>query len=144
MYGPNLFTVDQDEWKRHKRVSAPAVNERIMGAVWEVSSTQAREMMAEIEKPRAAETNTTFDSMKTISINVIGSVSFGSRTSFTDANLSEIPAGFNTTFMTSVLSFVNNMFLSVFIPSTWLKLPFMPKSVRDIGIAKEEFPLHIK
>ena len=127
---------------------APILNERIMSAVWDESRAQADEMLGEIERSLTSdalgESDSTFQDMKTITINVIGSVGFGNNPSFTEATNLEPPKGFKTTSMKSILTIVNNIFPAVFIPAGLMTLPFMPNAVQELGFAKAEFPQHLK
>ncbi len=119
-----------------------------MNAVWDESSTQACDMLDRLAKSSATgqptETNETFEGLKTITINVIASISFGAKRSWAGATGSKVPIGFKTTFTTSILTIVQNLFVAIFLSAKLLTLPFMPKSAQKIGIAKKEFPLHLQ
>jgi len=119
-----------------------------MTAVWDESTTQACDMLALIKNSSKAGKSPDFTStpedMKTITINVIGSVGFGTTRSFSEAASTEPPNGFKTTFMSSILLIVNNFFVTILVPAKVMLLPFMPKAAKKLGTAKLEFPLHLK
>jgi cytochrome P450 len=123
------------------------LNERIMGKIWEDASKQTHDMVGQMERLISASKtgayNRTFEDMKTITINVIASVGFGTARSFSGATTAAPPEGFKTTPATSVVTLVNNLYLAVFVPVKLLLLPIMPKAVRKVGVAKMEFPLHL-
>ncbi|KAG9241558.1 hypothetical protein BJ878DRAFT_221883 [Calycina marina] len=80
--------------------------------------------------------------MKAITINLIGSVGFGTTRLFIEAGTT--PNGLRTTSVTPVLTLVNDPSLEVFIPAKILLLSFVSKAANDIGTAKLEFPLHLQ
>ncbi|KAG9236761.1 cytochrome P450 [Amylocarpus encephaloides] len=144
MFGPSLVSVDHDEWKRHRRIIAPTLNERIMAAVWDESAEQAKDMIQLYTSSPSKTTHQTFSGLKTITINVIGSICFGTTRSFIEGAAEKIPAGFKTTLLQSSSRVVDNVFLAGAAPAKLLSGMFMPKSINEIGAAKVEFPLHIK
>ncbi|KAF7869848.1 hypothetical protein EAF04_004632 [Stromatinia cepivora] len=148
VFGPNISASDKEDWQRHRRIVAPALNERITKEVWNESLTQTQDMISALSKPsmsnELSSKNVTFEGLRTITINVIGFVCFGTHRSWGEAVSAKTPAeGFQTTFMSSVLTIVDNLFATVFIPTEYLTLSFMPNYIKKIGIAKKEFPLHL-
>ncbi|ESZ97706.1 cytochrome P450 [Sclerotinia borealis F-4128] len=147
VFGPNISASENENWQRHRRIVAPALNERVMNAVWNESLTQTQDMLSALSNPStihgSRSTNATFEGLRTITINVIGFICFGTHRSWGEAASAETHAGFQTTFMSSVLTIVDNLFATVFIPAKCLTLPFMPNAVKKIGIAKNEFPRHL-
>lgn len=119
-----------------------------MKAVWDESVSQASDMLFEFFKAQkgsgSRKTNSTFEGLKMITINVIGFVCFGTRRNWGEENRNSAPpAGFHTTLMKSILTIVKKFFAATLIPSKLLMLPFMPKGARNLGISKVEFPLHL-
>ena len=119
-----------------------------MNAVWDESSTQASDMLGKFTEPsttgEAGETNGTFAGFKTLTINMIGSVCFGTRRSWAEAVGTEAPPGCKMTFMKSILTIVDNLFVAVFLSPKLLKLRLMPRTAQKVGVAKTEFPLHLR
>lgn len=87
---------------------------------------------------------TTFKGLKTITINVIGAVCFGTQRSWTGTKIAETPPGFKTTFIDSISTIVDNWIFVLLVPAKIMRLPFLPKSVRKVGTAITEFPLHLR
>ncbi|QSZ28553.1 hypothetical protein DSL72_003051 [Monilinia vaccinii-corymbosi] len=142
IFGPNISASENEDWQRHRRIVAPALNERVMDAVWNESLTQTRDMLSAISNSskdnRTGSGNVVFEGLRTITINVIGFVNFGTHRSWGET------CADNTGFNSSLLSVLQNLFATVFIPAGYLTLPFMPNGVKKIGVAKTEFPLHLQ
>lgn len=148
VFGPNISATDGDEWPRHRRIVAPTLNENIMSEVWNSSLTQARDMVSTLSEPstnnQSSSDNVTFDGLRTIAINVITSVCFGTYRSWGEAVSAKTPpSGFRTTFTSSLLTIVDNLFATIFIPAKYLTLGFLPNSIKKMGFAKTEYPLHL-
>ncbi|KAG4030675.1 hypothetical protein MFRU_011g01330 [Monilinia fructicola] len=141
IFGANISASENENWQRHRRIVAPALNERVMDAVWKESLTQTRDMLSALsdssKDTQTGSGNVIFEGLRTITINVIGFINFGTHRSWGEARAEK--TGFNS----ALLSVVQNLFATVFIPAKYLTLPFMPNSVKNIGIAKTEFPLHL-
>jgi len=118
-----------------------------MAAVWDESSTQGHDMIAQVNENSPVDkpgfSNSTFQDMKNITINVIGSVGFGESRSFSGAASIKPPAGFKTTSIGSTLAIVDNLAAAVFVPAKLMTLPFMPRGAKQVGYAKTEFPRHL-
>jgi len=127
---------------------APALNERIMSAVWSESSNQTSEMLQELTKTQntntSAGTSRTLEGLKTITINVISSIVFGTQRSWAETTTTKPSDGFQLSFIESLLTIVNDLVPVFLVPSRFFKLPFLSTSFRKVGIAKAEFPLHLR
>lgn len=148
VWGPNISASEGEDWQRHRRIVAPALNERIMKEVWNESLTQTQDMISTLSKStmknESSSTNVTFEGLRTITINVITFVCFGTRQSWGEAvNAKTPPEGFETTFISCLLTIVHNLFATVFIPTKYLTSKYMPAAVQKMGISKAEFPLHL-
>jgi cytochrome P450 len=44
LYGPNIVTTEQDDWKRHRRIAAPSFNERNNRLVFEETTRIVKEL----------------------------------------------------------------------------------------------------
>jgi cytochrome P450 len=44
LYGPNIVTTEQDDWKRHRRIAAPSFNERNNRLVFEETTNIVNEL----------------------------------------------------------------------------------------------------
>ena len=126
-----------------------------MSAVWQESSAQAREMLHAFTGRHdqngaisygKGETNSVVEGVRTIAINVIASIAYGDRRSWTQttSDVGTPPAGFDLSFMEAVLAIVNNHIVSVFVSANILTLSFMPKVLRTLGAATVDFPKYAK
>ena len=122
-----------------------------MNAVWEESSKQAKAMIGSMvsgEDSRqqslvAYESDTTLKELRTIAINVLGAVGYGAETSWHQSS-SKVPAGYNLSYMETILTVCENLVPSAIFPANLLALTVMPASVRKIGHATKEFPRHME
>ncbi|KAK6600129.1 cytochrome p450 [Botrytis cinerea] len=73
VWGPNISASEGEDWQRHRRIVAPALNERIMKEVWNESLTQTQDMISTLSKStmknESSSTNVTFEGLRTITIN---------------------------------------------------------------------------
>lgn len=128
-----------NDWQRQRKLIAPAINEQISEAVWNESIDQARQMLASFGDES---TNKSIQGLRTIAINVLGAAGYGKPRKFDRED--KLEPGFQTTFMSAILTVIESLVLSGIMPPALLLLPFMPKSWRDIGVAVKEFPVHQK
>ena len=81
--------------------------------------------------------------MRSIAVNVLGSVAYGKDQSLRE-NPIEAPPGYRLAYMDAILAVVENLIVATFIPVKLLTSPIMPKSVQRIGFAVDEFPRHVE
>ena len=121
-----------------------------MDAVWNESSSQAREMIETLtQQPKTpatdscsnGETNGTIEGLRTIAINVIGLAGYGNRQKWAQAASSaKPPPNHKLTFMEALLAIVNNHIIAVFVPAKLLSLRCWPRAIQNLGHAITEFP----
>ena len=117
-----------------------------MKTVWDESTTQTAEMLESFNRTaqKPYEPSCIIGGLKRVTIDMIGYIISGTQQSWKEVDHTHAPEGFKTTFSSSVLTVVNNLFPVVFLQAKLLTLPFMPNAVRKIGTAKIEFPLHLR
>ena len=93
---------------------------------------------------KVGETDHTIPGMRTITINVLGAVGFGSQTPFAEDGNKKARPGFSTTLMSAVMTVVDNIGPAAVLSAKSLMLPFMPAGAKKIGVSKLEFPIHVK
>lgn len=123
-----------------------------MSAVWRDSTIQAQQMLETLSKchyeksgdGQTWKTDVIIEGVRTIAMNVIGSVGYGSIQNWAHiaSGRSKIPPGHQLTFMEVMLSIVSSHIVAVFVPARILLHPCMPKRIQRIGIATTEFPLY--
>lgn len=106
------------------------------------SSTIKRDQR-QAEDTVAGETDATIQGVRTIAINVLGFVGYGSQKPWGQSSLSA-PPGYHLSYMDSILAVVQNLIPAALVPARLLTSPVMPKSVQNIGFAVTEFPAHVK
>ena len=90
-------------------------------------------------------TDQVVEGVRSIAINVIGSVGFGRVHPWPQTIYkAEAPAGYKLSFMEATLAIVNNLIVAVFVSPSVLKLSLMPKALQDLGAARTEFPRYAK
>lgn len=122
-----------------------------MYRVWDESTTQADQMLAAFAgEPGSSgvfwhknlETNAVIEGTRTIAVDVLMAVAYGSPYSWKLDPLESVKSTENSkmTFSEAALTIVNNHILATLIATPILKLPIMPKFIRDIGSASGKFP----
>jgi len=156
MFGQNVITSEGDDWQRHRKIVAPLLNERISKTVWEESSRQANDMLKSFtaarsangqidsSKRRSGDTDATIPGVRSIAINVLGSVAYGTEQPWRQESTEAAPPGYRLSYMDAILAVAENLAPATFIPVKMLTSPVMPKSVQRIGFAVAEFPQHVK
>lgn len=132
------------------------LNERISKLVWSESSTQAIELLASLARESSGDTRSqggktadlpatrsTVAGVRTIAINVLGSVAYGDQQSFSSES-AKPPPGYKLAYMDTILALVQNLIPATFISSTILTSPVMPANVQRIGHSVHEFPKHVQ
>jgi hypothetical protein len=136
--GPTLLAANGEEWQRQRRLIAPNLNERISKSVWTESCSQATKMSVYlVENPGRK----TIDGLRNIAINVLGRSSYGQSQEWTPdepVNTSDVQQ--ELTYFKSI-SLVTLMLLqAAFLPPKFMKLWFMPSSLRLLGRGMEAMP----
>ena len=93
--------------------------------------------------PVAGETDATIPGVRTIAINVLGFVGYGSQTPWGQQS-AKAPPGYQLSYMDAILAVVENLVLATFVSVKILTSPVMPKSIQRIGFAVFEFSGHVK
>ena len=95
------------------------------------------------ENAIVGETDGMIAGCRSIAINVLGFVGYGSQRSWRQES-TEPPIGFRMSYMDSILAVVENLIPAAMVPVKILTSPVMPKSIQSVGYAVTEFPEHVK
>ena len=123
-----------------------------METVWRESLEQANEMLLTITKsglssgtstPTSGETNATVQDVRTIAINVIGAVAYGTKVSWAQKP-QHAPPDCRTSYVESILTVVENLAPAAMIPTWLLTSPIFPASITKVGDAVRDFPKHVR
>ncbi|KAF9774948.1 hypothetical protein IL306_006987 [Fusarium sp. DS 682] len=152
LLGPNLVTSKDESWSRQRRIIAPAFNERISLTVWKEGVQQAssliEHMMSSVSAPEctttptSSTTNTFSDSipgLRAVAINVLTRVAYGRHTPFSISSSYRNSA--KSLSYADAISLVTDFLLTAaFVPSSILRLPFMPRLSKRLGQALIQLP----
>ncbi|KAL5000911.1 cytochrome P450 monooxygenase [Aspergillus recurvatus] len=142
-FGSNVLCANGDEWKRHRRMFAANLDERISSTVWTESTRQAQDMLKHVLQHPG---NQTLDGLKSIAMNVIGKAGFSQEEQWAPGLRSQLgnqttgkPAYFET------MSLVSQMLLeAAFLPPKFMKAPIMPRALQLLGFHMERTPGYVQ
>jgi cytochrome P450 len=81
-FGPNIITVNDEPWARHRKLTAPCFNERVSTFVWDESLRQANDMLEDWLAKPDAKSNTIVQDSGTVALHVIAAAAFGEQRDF--------------------------------------------------------------
>ncbi|RFN52109.1 cytochrome p450 [Fusarium flagelliforme] len=152
LLGPNLVTSKDESWSRQRRIIAPAFNERISLAVWKEGVQQAssliEHMMSCVSAPQSTTStvsstaDTSSDSLpglRAIAINVLTRVAYGRHTPFSISSSYRDP-NMSLSYVDGIALVTDLLLAAAFVPSSVLRLPFMPRLSRRLGQALVQLP----
>ncbi|KAL2823942.1 putative cytochrome P450 monooxygenase [Aspergillus cavernicola] len=141
-FGPNVFCANGDEWKRHRRMFAANLDERISRTVWTESCEQAIDMLKHmLDHPG----NQTLDGLKSVAINVIGQAGYSQKEAWApDLKTRSSKALTGKAAYFETLSLVTEMLIeAALLPPWFMQLGFMPAALRQLGYHMERTPGYI-
>ncbi|KAH9938044.1 cytochrome P450 [Fomitopsis serialis] len=120
-YGSNVVVTEGDEWKRHRKISAPSFSERNNRLVWDETMHIVKELSQVVwAGKREVPVPNVVDLTVPIALFVIGVAGFGKRMSwFEDLN---VPEGYHFTFKDALHIVSTDLRLKLFVPEWLLKL----------------------
>ncbi|KAK2803229.1 hypothetical protein FQN50_007096 [Emmonsiellopsis sp. PD_5] len=142
-FGPNVFCANGDEWKRHRRMFAANLDERISKTVWTESCEQAQDMGNYMVKHPG---NETLDALKSVAINVIGQAGYSQKEPWAPSLRARVGQAQNSKaayFETLVLT-TEMLIEAAMLPTKVMRLPFMPAALRRMGYLMEQMPGYVK
>ena len=147
-----MLTSDGDQWARQRKIVATVINERVSKAVFNESVTQTQGLLEELSAKQrpdgAAETNQLFNMVKKVAINVLSAAGMGAQVPWHDNTDEQPKPGFKQTYIQSVKKVIEAVGGPIIIPIWILRNypPFMPAHafMKELGVAKTEFPIHTK
>ncbi|PYH78661.1 putative cytochrome P450 monooxygenase [Aspergillus uvarum CBS 121591] len=141
--GPNVFATNGDEWKRHRRMFAASLDERISRIAWSESREQARSMLNYLFDHPGGDSLT---GLRSLAINVIGQAGYTKTTPWSPTPLRDRPGQeehARTAYFKALALATDLFFVAAFIPPKILKLSFMPAQLRLLGQRLEKVPQYI-
>ncbi|KAK1994420.1 cytochrome P450 [Colletotrichum falcatum] len=143
-----------DSWSRQRRIVATALNERISPGVWKETSAQAASLadfLLSSSSPPAADdgpgpdpaapggTADTIAGLRAVAINVLSHIAYGARKPFAPISLPRDPKA-DMTYVDSVSLCTSLLVIAALVPGWLLGLPFMPKLLQTLGVARARMP----
>ena len=140
VFGPNVNTVEGDDWQRQRKLTAPRFNEKISEKVWEETLRQAGQMGEQWVSAGVRGTKEVARDTATIALHVLTAVGFGATYSF-HSGLGEIPSGSSHTmsYREALQVCLKNIITFSIMGKSTLQKPWMPKGLRRVGQAAKEF-----
>ncbi|KAF8997386.1 cytochrome P450 [Cyathus striatus] len=138
--GKNILASEGDEWKRFRRVCAPAFTMRNNRMVWEETENVLIDIFENLwgnEKQVIVEN--ALDIMLPVNISISG---FGKKELWHRPDYNEVPSGHRMTFKDSMRIVVDDIYLRAALP-TWLLNVGPTKRIRTLRDAIKEFKQHL-
>ncbi|EUC48136.1 hypothetical protein COCMIDRAFT_88103 [Bipolaris oryzae ATCC 44560] len=146
--GANIMTAKGDSWSRHRRIVAPALNERISPHVWteaaEQASSLADVLLSSNSTPSAQESVNTLHSLHKVALNVLVRIAYGRRQPFSLSPPQSDESSAQNRYVDAIVTVVDLLAAAAFIPRSCLTLPFMPQALKRLGVAMNEMPDLVK
>ncbi|KAJ3325460.1 hypothetical protein HDV06_004319 [Boothiomyces sp. JEL0866] len=139
IYGNNVVTTEGQEWKRHRKISAPNFGEKNNIKVHSETVYVVESLINLWEKEGLDKINTT-KVMFNIALHVFSGAALGVQLTWNDE--AQIPAGHSYTFKQSLKNMLNNLYKYIAIPKFMYYFPI--KSIQNVRKAIEEFSLYMK
>lgn len=143
VFGPNLNSVEGEDWQRHRRLTAPSFNEKTSSLVWDEASRQARDMVASWSRKGSEGTKDTVGDTATLALHVLTSAGFGVAYSF-GQGVQSLSQGHAMTYKDSLSLCLQNIITFSIFPKRFLSLKFLPSKLRTLGKAAHEFQRYME
>ncbi|KZV73228.1 614 534 cytochrome P450 [Peniophora sp. CONT] len=139
-FGNNIIASKGEEWKRYRKVCAPAFSERNNKLVWDESIRIVNDMIGNVWKHADIMSfDHVVDMTLPLALFVIGVAGFGRRMSFTEEL--EVPAGFTMNFKDALHVVSGGVIIKLAIPKRALGLT---QRFREVNLAFNELEMHMK
>ncbi|KAK8133660.1 Cytochrome P450 [Apiospora sp. TS-2023a] len=143
MYGPNVLTVEGEDWQRHKRIIGPCFNERISVLVWEETMRQVQDMLDKVYADPEHTHRTLCDDSRTIALHAFMGVGLGAPQDFS-TGARQRSGGRQFSFRDALTKVLHEIILTTVasqLPPAILKL--LPKYISEMKVAFDEAGLYI-
>lgn len=132
-YGQNVSSLNGPEWQRHRKITAPAFNERTMRYVWEESAERVAQDLKFLDVGKCS-LQAMRANFNLLAMNVLASVGFGQ-----DTTLATVPPGHRLSLMDSLGFILQNVFIMIIFAG--LKAPdiVLPRFLRQLKLSVSEF-----
>ncbi|KAI0703435.1 cytochrome P450 [Cytidiella melzeri] len=129
-FGGNIVASEGDEWKRYRKISAPAFSERNNKLVWDETKLIVRDLFENVwGSKKEISVDHALDVTLPLALFVIGVAGFGRRVRWSDDE--NVPSGYTMTFKTALQTVSKGVFVRLVLPQWLLKLG-PTQYIRDI------------
>ncbi|KAG6903010.1 hypothetical protein C0995_007443 [Termitomyces sp. Mi166 len=133
-FGRNIVASEDEEWKKYRKISAPAFSDRNNKLVWEETVKIANSLFEDVWGDQETITvNHCVEVTLPIALFVIGAAGFGRTISWKDDDV--IPPGYHLTFKDALHTVTTDIFLKLIVPGPALGLT---QRLRDLRLAFDE------
>lgn len=134
IFGPNLGSVEGQDWQRHRKITGAAFNEQSYETVWSESLRQADGMLQWWTSQGSGPIITTVKDVRMLSLNVLAHAGFGNNYPF-DGNAENTKTRDALAFRQTLCFVLDNALLTMVVRTKLLRLPFLPSKWRQVGEA---------
>ncbi|KAH9485051.1 Cytochrome P450 monooxygenase 124 [Psilocybe cubensis] len=139
-FGRNIVASEGEEWKKYRKISAPAFSDRNNKLVWDETILIVNSLFNDVWKDKdIISLDHCVDITLPIALAVISAAGFGKRSSWFDDD--EIPNGHSMTFKQSLHIASTDIFFKFFFSGTILR--YGTARMRNVQIAFDELSLYI-
>ncbi|KAF4621313.1 hypothetical protein D9613_000776 [Agrocybe pediades] len=139
-FGRNIVASEGEEWKKYRKISAPAFSDRNNKLVWEETVRIMDSLFADLWKDKdVISLDHCVEITLPIALFVIGVAGFGRRISWRDDEV--VPAGHTMSFKESLHIASSDVFMKVFLPNAAMKLTGRTRRVQTAFAELEEYML---
>ena len=140
VFGRNVDSAEGEVWQRHRRITAPALNEHINGTVFVEAVRQATAMLGEWTQQEVRGTTKLSKDTATLAQHVWMRAGFGIEYPWKETTTKSD----RMTYKDALFTVTNNFAVLVILPMKWLTFRFMPASIQRVGLATVEFKRHMR
>jgi cytochrome P450 len=144
IFGPNVDTVNGEEWARHRRITAPPFNERNSGMVWKESLRQASGMLKSwIDEGTKGVVNTSNETMA-LALHVLTAAGFGRAYEFA-SGVQEVSPGYTLSYRDALKTVLGHLYGAIITSALFMHVPsfLVPRGLREVKTAVIEFKKHM-
>lgn len=144
-FGPNVISVNGEDWQRHRRIVNPAFREQNNRLVWDESARQARQMMKVVDaSPNETRTMLSVrNDCVLIAMHVLSAAGFGHIHDF-DGGFRQVSEGHNTSLAESLKFLLQNILFAILFKNVAMFRWIFPSLNRQVNEMTKEFTQYMK
>ncbi|KAG8528171.1 uncharacterized protein KY384_007088 [Bacidia gigantensis] len=130
--------VEGATWQRHRKLTTPPFNERNSALVWKESLRQSGQMLSFWLSQGDRGVRTTCADTLVLALHVLTRAGFGQEYSF-NSGTKAIAPGHVLSYKDALCNLLDNFTVLIMFKHTILDKPYLPRYLRDVGLALREF-----